>query len=288
MALSRIAHIVFRESDLAHAVRESHLVPQHLVSRGYRVENVPVSHGIEATNHFDRVLLDLVFAEAGLRAARDGFDALLITPFSDYGVGLLRSAVSIPVIGGGQSAMQLAAGLARKFAIVTVWPRFAKEVYERHLEETGFTGRCSEVVYVTEDREIPGLIGTDGAIRAMGRDRRGQLLDRIELAARGALERGAGAIVLGCTCMSPIREELVRRLAGAAPVLDPLVAGYKLAEVTLACGLRHRPEALPSAHVGQLTAMIKVSQASTPLPAVCGDTCSLMDDAAETTAPSTN
>src|SRR3546814_1450762 len=70
----------------------------------------------------------------------------------------LRSVVSIPVVGAGQSSMQVAAGLGRRFAIVTVWPEILRPAYERQLVDYGFAGHCSGLYFVTQDAELPAML----------------------------------------------------------------------------------------------------------------------------------
>src|SRR3546814_7847430 len=95
-------------------------------------------------NDLDRMGTELAYVEAGLRAQAEGFDAIMIGPVADYGMRQLRSVVSIPVVGAGQSSMQVAAGLGRRFAIVTVWPEILRPAYERQLVDYGFAGHRSD------------------------------------------------------------------------------------------------------------------------------------------------
>src|SRR3546814_2824571 len=108
-------------------------------------------------NDLDRMGTELAYVEAGLRAQAEGFDAIMIGPVADYGMRQLRSVVSIPVVGAGQSSMQVAAGLGRRFAIVTVWPEILRPAYERQLVDYGFAGHCSGLYFVTQDAELPAM-----------------------------------------------------------------------------------------------------------------------------------
>jgi allantoin racemase len=278
MSTFRIAHLIANQKDRRSAVTESFVVPQSAISPGFVVENVELHRNISTLNDLDRTVLELAYAEAGVRAAKAGFDALLVTPFKDYGVREMRAAVDIPVIGGGRSAMQIAAGLGERFAVVTVYPAKLRSLYERHIAACGFDGHCSGVYFASEDHELAGLLGEGGAIRDLGLNKRGALMDRVEQSARRALRGGAEVIVLGCTCMSPIRTELEHRLGGTTPVIDPLLYGYKFAEMMLSLGVKPvRKE--PSAHANELADMISgsgfVDSASGE---TCGDVCALMSE----------
>jgi allantoin racemase len=277
MATFRIAHIIANQRGGRSAVSESFTVPASSISPGFQVENVELLRNFSTLNDLDRVVLELAYAEAGLRAAKAGFDALLVTPFKDYGVRELRSAVDVPVIGGGQSAMQIAAGLGR-FAVVTVYPPTLRGLYERHIAACGFEGHCSGVYFASDDHELKGLLGEGGEIRELGLNKRGALMDRIESASRRALGGGAQVIVLGCTCMSPIKAELEHRLGATTPVIDPLSHGYKFTEMMLSLGIKHQ-RTTPSAHFDELTAMISNSSSvGDTLDEACGESCSLISE----------
>jgi allantoin racemase len=280
MAELRIAHLIANQKDRRSAVTESFTIPASMVGPGFSVENVELLRNVSTLNDLDRSILELAYAEAGVRAAKAGFDALLVTPFKDYGVREIRAAVDIPVIGGGQSAMQIATGLGERFAVVTVYPAKLRSLYERHITACGFGGYCSGVYFASEDHELASLVGETGAIRDLGTNKRGALMDRVEQTARRALAGGADTIVLGCTCMSPIRIELEQRLGDTAPVIDPLLSGYKFVELMLTLGIkRHRKE--PSAHADELAGMISgTSLGGSPnVNEPCGESCSLMGDA---------
>ena len=278
MATFRIAHLIANQRDRRSAVTESFVIPASNISPGFSVENVELRRNISTLNDLDRTILELAYAEAGVRAAKAGFDALLVTPFKDYGVREMRAAVDIPVIGGGQSAMQIAAGLGERFAVVTVYPAKLRGLYAHHISACGFDGHCSGVYFASEDQDLPALVGDGGAIRDLGVNKRGELMDRVEQSARRALQSGADVIVLGCTCMSPIRTELERRLGGTTPVVDPLLSGYKFAELLLALGIKRRRNE-PSAHAAELTGMISGTGSGGALAEVpCGEACALMSD----------
>lgn len=57
-----------------------------------------------------------------LRAEREGYDAFVVGHFQDSGLWDARSAVNIPVIGLGESAMLHACTLGRKIGLITIHP----------------------------------------------------------------------------------------------------------------------------------------------------------------------
>jgi Asp/Glu/hydantoin racemase len=74
---------------------------------------------------------------AAVRAERDGFDAAFINSTSDYGLTEIRSIVGMPVVGGGEAGLKVAASLGRHFALIQVWPVWARWIGEEPSCATG-------------------------------------------------------------------------------------------------------------------------------------------------------
>lgn len=74
------------------------------------IEPVLINTRIEVFAHTqaDRALVDLGHLDAAIGAEREGFDALFVNTFADYGLAGMKSALSIPVVGAGEAALQLA------------------------------------------------------------------------------------------------------------------------------------------------------------------------------------
>jgi len=242
------------------------------VAEGFSSEIFELTNGISFVNELDRTLTGLNYAEAGLRAEAAGYDAILINSVGDYGLRELRAAVRIPVVGAGQASFQVASGISDRFGVLTVWPQVTATMYRRLLSDYGFTDRCVGVRHVAEDEELAGMKGEGGLVDEM-RDLRGEAIARIEVGGRDLLRQGAEVLVLGCTCMSPAREELQKRLG--CPVVDPLIAAHKTAEMLVTLGLVHPAAAVPPV----LTALLPGPTADGiefPADDLCGDTCSIL------------
>lgn len=102
-------------------------------------------------NHFssaqDWALADLAMLSAGQQAAAEGFDALCLTDFGDYGWGALQSVLTIPVVSAGRSTMLYALTLGTYFSVLTGatgYNRTKKLVWEYGLEK-----QCVSVCQVT-------------------------------------------------------------------------------------------------------------------------------------------
>jgi allantoin racemase len=242
------------------------------VGPGFTSEIVDVEPSVTTLNDLDFALNELVFAEAAIHAAEAGFSAILINSCGDYGLRAMRAAIEVPVVGCGQASMQVAAGLGKRFGIVTVWPPVYRTMYERILVEYGFDDRCVGVWFVTDDEELGDMYGGKNLMKDM-RSGHGSVLDRIERRGHEAIAAGADVIVLGCTCMSPIRDELAKRWP--RPVLDPLVTGHKLAELLVSMGVGQAEPAVAPTARDMLGAMLHGREIEPPpYVAECDDTCS--------------
>jgi allantoin racemase len=268
-APQRIANLL----GIGHVGDGNH-VPASAVGAGFTSEEFEARVPTLFLNEMDRALTGLGYTEAALRAEAEGFAAILINTVGDYGLRAMRAALRIPVVGAGQAAMQVASGLGDRFAIVTVWPEASRTMYDQLLTEYGLTSRCSEILHVTHDAELPDLDGADGFVAQM-RSGREAHVQRVARACQETIDRGADTIVLGCTCMSPIHGELVARLD--RPVIDPLATGHKVAEMLLSLGYVSAPAPTPplgAGLLGELLAGTVTPGATDIVEDACGDVCS--------------
>ncbi len=200
---------------------------------------------------FDRALSMIGNVDAGIQAAQAGAIGIFINTFGDYGLDELRAAVRVPVVGAGEAAMAIAATLGRRFAIVTIWPKTMQFIFDDRIDQCGMRPHCSEVISILDDNELPEPGGAMVPIEQM---RAGQstIVNRIIESARGAIDRGADTILLGCTCMAPIAGELAQRLP--VPVVEPMTAGYKFTETLVSLRISQSAIAFPSASAQRLGA----------------------------------
>lgn len=241
-----------------------------------------------ATDPLRLGLKDLIYVEAAVRAERLGFDAVFVNTVADYGLPLMREAVSIPVVGAGEVGFATAAAGGRSFAIVTVWPSTTRMSYDRVLRETGLAGGCREIRYVLEEPELATLGGGRAVMDAV--DRPGtEVAHRVRNSCSQAEAAGAEAIVLGCTCMAALTEWLQE--AVSVPVVNPLRAGHRAAEQAVRAvargeGTSHVPN--PDSVARVLAAVDAMTPMGASLPASwsapeaaadCGDVCATLPDA---------
>ncbi|MDK2836215.1 MAG: allantoin racemase [Thermosediminibacterales bacterium] len=162
------------------------------------------------------------------KAAEEGFDGVIIDCFGDPGVKAAREVVDIPVCGGFEPAILLAAGLGQHLGIVTVLPNVLP-MLEDLAKKLGLASKIASIRYV----DIPVLDLGD----------RSKLEDALyQQSVEAILKDGVHVVILGCTGMMGMAENLHNRLKAAGydvPVIDPAFAALKMVESYIAMGVKH-------------------------------------------------
>jgi allantoin racemase len=196
--------------------------------------------GITPPDHYVHRLTEwrcAVQALAGaIEAERDGVDGIILGHFQDAGLWELRSAVSVPVVGLGESAMLHALTLGYRFGLITIDPNFV-EWHEEQVRRYSLAGRCAGVRAMTTgvDLYMEAFAGDDAAVaevtsqfETLGRELAGAGAE-VLLPAGGlpALLLGTrvgyaigGAVVLNANAVAAKHAEVavkMRALSGTAP-----------------------------------------------------------------------
>ena len=154
-----------------------------------------------------------------VREVADKADAIIINCFGDVAVDAAREVTDVPIIGPGSSSMALAQLLGHNFSVVTVLSRLAPLI-DTIAAELGTTKLTS-----TRAVDIPVLELED----------RAKTVEKLTKESVKAIEEdGAHVIVLGCTGMAGLADQLKHELAEQGyniPVVDPLIVALKLAEI---------------------------------------------------------
>lgn len=169
----------------------------------------------------ERAMQVLGHAEAAITASENGCEAVVIDSLGDYGLGPMRAALAIPAIGSGQAGMAAAARHGR-FKVVTVWPRSMNFVVTDLLREYGHESACQGIDNVGEEGDLDRLAGPEGYLADV-KNGKASLLDAVHAAVASAASEGADAVLLGCTCMSPIGARIAEN--ATIPVINPLAEG---------------------------------------------------------------
>tara|TARA_B110000503_G_C7086993_1_gene387755 strand:- start:223 stop:912 length:690 start_codon:yes stop_codon:yes gene_type:complete len=168
------------------------------------------------------------YVEAGKRLAQKDFAALYINTMGDYGLHILRDQLDIPVAGSGESAIRAAMSLGQTFSIVTIWPPKMQFIYDHILKDSGAEDQCRSVYFLSEDYEF-GSMGQGDDFYTNMRACSISSLEQVRKAITQACEKdGAGAVILGCTCMSHLGPILKDE---GFPVIEPMINGYRYTEL---------------------------------------------------------
>ena len=166
------------------------------------------------------------------RAEAEGASAGIVGCFSDPALDAIRETVKMPVVGPGQSAVALAMQLGESYSILSPLDSGAKRALPR-LRGQGLTERLASIRGV----------GVSVVDLAQGDN---SAWERIVETGRRCMDDGADVLVMGCMSMAfmGIENELSERLA--IPVVSPVLAALKTAEMLLDLNLFHSRAAWPS------------------------------------------
>jgi allantoin racemase len=158
-----------------------------------------------------------------IKAESEGFDAVVINCFDDPGLDAAREVSNILILGAGETSLTVATLLGHRIGIISTGPN-TPALYHRRMMELGMVERLAYTGYVElgvldlrkdEDRLMELLVREGGR----------------------AIDMGAEVIVLGCTGFVGLAHRLSMHLE--APVIDPALTSFKIAEALASIGMRH-------------------------------------------------
>jgi allantoin racemase len=172
-----------------------------------------------------RTLNDAENARAMIGAGRQGFDGIAGACYFDSGIKTASNLLPIPVVGAAESAMHLAGMIGHKFAVITSEPAWVMEM-ETHLAHLGFTGQA------ISHRPVRSLrLAMADLFAGMMKGEPRPLIEDFSTVAKGCIEDGADTLIVGCGLVSPVLTvHAVREISGA-PIIDPMIASLKTAEM---------------------------------------------------------
>ena len=187
-------------------------------------------------SHFDEALALPDTIAKIVAAERDGADAVVIDCMGDPGMEAGREATDIVVLGPAQTAMHLAAILGHRFSVVTVLDAVVPLI-EDLAGKYGLSHKLASIRSV----DIPVL--------ELGDHQR--LVDALaDESVKAVEDDGAHAIVFGCTgmrgCAAGLKATLAERGYPGIPVIDPVVAAFKVAEALVDLGLTPSQRTYPT------------------------------------------
>jgi allantoin racemase len=221
--------IVFIGHQNSEFLDEQRRYRETLVSPGTAVEIRSIAEGPETVEQdLDELLAGPAILQEVRRAESEGASAVVVDCALDPALSALREAVTIPVIGAGQSAFALALLLGDSFSIVSPLRSLAP-AYRRRAREYGFDSHLASIR--TIDFPIMDLLRAEAG-------------EAFVAAGTSAIEEdGAEVLVLGCTGMSPLIPALRARLP--VPLVDPAATAISCAEMVVKLGLSHSKRSYP-------------------------------------------
>jgi allantoin racemase len=231
----RIKYIIPFPFDEAGVQARASQIPEDLLGPDVKLEFVPVRNScFLLDSYYESILFDAYIAEAGLQAEEEGFDAVVMDTVSDSGLQVLRSRLSIPVIGPGQTAFHLAGLLGQRFSVVTMWDTW-RFFYRKLFKEYGLNDIVASVRAVNIPPDVEQLFA--------GKEE--EMYQRLtDEALKAIAEDGADVIVLGSTTMHQAAAYMAEHLP--CPVINPGPAAVAVAETVVRLGLSHSKVAFPT------------------------------------------
>jgi allantoin racemase len=171
----------------------------------------------------------------------DKYDAIIIGCAGDPGLVAAREMMDIPIIGPAESSYHLACMIADRFSVLTPL-QVGVESEDRvrvRIREIGLESRLASVEFVKMPIAQMWGVGGDGVVKEMSAG--------VEKAKR----KGAGCLVLGCMSMAfKMADEVIEE--PAIPIVNPLKAAIKIAEMFVDLKLRHSRLTYPAADFDKL------------------------------------
>ena len=186
-------------------------------------------------SHYDEVLAAYHIAEKVREAEKEGVNGVFVDCFGDPGVDAARELVRIPVVGGFQPAALTASLIAGTWSVVTV----LKSVLPMIQDLSRKLGVDRNIASI-RDIDTPVLELSDKKVLEQ------RLLKHSEAAVK---EDGAEAIVLGCTGMLGLAQNLEKQLVEIGlpvPVVDPTASAIGYLELLYRGGVTQSLFTYPS------------------------------------------
>ncbi len=177
---------------------------------------------------FDEMTNSPYVVDLVIKGEKEGYDAAFVNCFGDPGVAAARECVDIPVFGGFEPAMLIAMGLADRIGVVTVLPNVIP-MLQRHSSSHHLDKRLVSI----RDVGIPvlALDNHEKLCKAL-----------IDESVKSIKEDGVQAIVLGCTGMVDVAEDVksgLYDLGYDVPIVEAAHSAVMMLEMYAKMGLKH-------------------------------------------------
>lgn len=158
------------------------------------------------------------------RVAEDRPDAVVLCGFGNVGIFALKEILDVPVCSISESSMAMACLLGHRFSTLTMLDQFIP--YQQDMVRLyGFEAKCASVRAIDVNVER-AVIEREETLR--------QLTAQVNTV---VAEDGAEVVILACAGLCDYDRELTE--SSGVPVIDPVVAGVKMAEAFVGMGVTH-------------------------------------------------
>jgi allantoin racemase len=200
---------------------------------GTTVTVVDVANGVKSIESAYEELLAAPGAIDRIRdLEREGIDAAIIGCFGDPGLEAARELVSIPVIGPGEASLLLAAQLAHRVTILSVFDSLAAS----HRQQAFRAGVLDKLASVR---------GLNIPVLELMRDPEATFSRIVQVGRRAIEQDGAEVLIFGCMTMSFLGVAPKLSDALGVPVINAAQAALKAAESLVSIHLSHSKKAFP-------------------------------------------
>ena len=197
---------------------------------GTEIDIVNIEKGPESIEQiYDEAWAGLPTLLEAEKAEKEGYDAVIDYCFGDPALEPIKEALSIPVVGINEPSIHLASILGRKFSIVGVGGKDATGLFMDKIAIYGLSHKLASV-RISDIKVLDIKKDFDKLVNAL-----------MEEGKKAIGEDGADVLVLGCGSLLNIAEILQEKLN--VPVIDPGLAGLKIAEDLVKLKLVHSKRA---------------------------------------------
>jgi len=200
---------------------------EKFASKGTEIDIECIEYGTASIECAYDEMLDIPgIIKVAEKAQSEGFDGIITDCMADPGLDAVREKLDIPVVGPGRVSMLYAADLAHKFSVVTVLENVVATLDNRVME-VGLGSKLASVRFIN----IPVLDLADVK----------KLIDAlVDESIKAIEEDGAHAIVLGCTGMLGVADDLsnaLKKKGYEIPVIYPVAVAVKYLETLISLNL---------------------------------------------------
>lgn len=204
-------------------------------------------HSPKGTRNIDSSYGDYMCAPYMIEAVRhkvasDRPDAVVLCGFGNVGIFALKEVLEVPVVSISEASMAMACLLGHRFSTLTMLEQFVP--YQQDIVRLfGFEAKCASVRAINVNVERAAV-------------ERERTLSELTQQVLAIVEQDrAEVVILACAGLCGYDQALSER--AGIPVIDPVIAGVKMAESFVAMGLKqsklrkfkHPPQPIADYHL---------------------------------------